>query len=196
MHGKSHRETDLEDESKLRNLTASQRNKRLCNGRTLVIYAFSVMTNTRLPRISNCSSSASTSNSHNVLVQVLVEVIIFVLVVIVSSIGVWQVRNKRRRARQTTSLQHESADKKSIFPFWNVQISWQIRRSKEESATENLSTAWVSVLRTCCAETYRWLHARVRNWSVIKKTFVCCRHRRRRSERNVTSFRRAFFLVL
>ena len=32
--------TDLEDESKLRNLTATRRNKRLCNARTLVTYAF------------------------------------------------------------------------------------------------------------------------------------------------------------
>ena len=73
-HGKSHRETDLEDEIKLRNLTASRRNKRLCNCRTQVIYALNVMTNTYLPRISNCSSSASTSvTSHDVLVQVLVK---------------------------------------------------------------------------------------------------------------------------
>ena len=54
------------------------------------------MTNTTLPRISNCSSSASTSvASHDVLVQVLVEVVIFVSVVFVSAIRVWQIRNKR-----------------------------------------------------------------------------------------------------
>jgi len=61
------------------------------------------------PLISNSLSSAS-SNLHERLIQVLIEVIVIAIVVVVSSVRVWQIRNKRRRARQTAPLQYESAD--------------------------------------------------------------------------------------
>ena len=61
------------------------------------------------PRVSNCTSTAS-SSSNGIIVQLLLELILITFVVIATTVKAWHIRNKRRRARQTTSLQHESAD--------------------------------------------------------------------------------------
>jgi len=61
------------------------------------------------PRTSNCTSAAS-STSNGIIVQFLNEFILITFIIIATIVKAWHIRNKRLRARQTTSLQHESAD--------------------------------------------------------------------------------------